>query len=191
MTMTFVRKAAAVAVLASAASGAMAAELVTNGDFAAGATGWTQTGIDFGTGAAVFNSNPDSLSRTFTGLVAGTELDFSFLYDKIGSNAGNYLLYNLSFSSDNFVNSSSLIGGSVSFTDSQGDAPITHLNLVLASAGDVRVAFSRGNPNRSFSVDNVSLVATAPVPEPETYAMMLAGLGAVGFMARRRKVQQA
>lgn len=28
---------------------------------------------------------------------------------------------------------------------------------------------------------------SAPVPEPETYAMMLAGLGIVGFAARRRK----
>ncbi|WP_255369615.1 PEP-CTERM sorting domain-containing protein [Nitrosovibrio sp. Nv17] len=28
---------------------------------------------------------------------------------------------------------------------------------------------------------------TAPVPEPETYAMLLAGLGLMGFMARHRK----
>ena len=27
----------------------------------------------------------------------------------------------------------------------------------------------------------------APVPEPETYGMMLAGLGVLGFLARRRK----
>ena len=33
----------------------------------------------------------------------------------------------------------------------------------------------------------VMLSPTAPVPEPETYGMMLAGLGVVGFLARRRK----
>jgi len=26
-----------------------------------------------------------------------------------------------------------------------------------------------------------------PIPEPSTYALMLAGLGVVGFVARRRK----
>jgi hypothetical protein len=31
------------------------------------------------------------------------------------------------------------------------------------------------------------LVVFAPVPEPETYAMMLAGLGLMGFVTRRRK----
>lgn len=31
-------------------------------------------------------------------------------------------------------------------------------------------------------------ISFAPIPEPETYALMLAGLGAVVFMARRRRV---
>jgi hypothetical protein len=32
-----------------------------------------------------------------------------------------------------------------------------------------------------------SFEPTAPIPEPETYALMLAGLGLVGWMAKRRK----
>lgn len=40
-----------------------------------------------------------------------------------------------------------------------------------------------GNGGGAFGGD----LSIAPVPEPETYGMLLAGLGLVGFMARRRK----
>ena len=37
------------------------------------------------------------------------------------------------------------------------------------------------------TVDNLTIAIAAPVPEPETYALMLTGLGVVGFVARRRR----
>jgi len=40
--------------------------------------------------------------------------------------------------------------------------------------------------NTQGFIGSLSLKVT-PVPEPETYAMLIAGLGLVGFMARRRK----
>lgn len=32
-------------------------------------------------------------------------------------------------------------------------------------------------------------IGVAPVPEPETYALFMAGLGLIGFIARRRKAK--
>ena len=39
--------------------------------------------------------------------------------------------------------------------------------------------------NNQTNVNHAFLLT--PVPEPETYAMLLAGLGVLGFMGRRRK----
>jgi Protein of unknown function (DUF642)/PEP-CTERM motif len=57
----------------------------------------------------------------------------------------------------------------------------------VATSANTVLTFSADNLSDSFgtSIDNVSV--TAAVPEPETYALMLAGLACLGFVARRRK----
>lgn len=63
------------------------------------------------------------------------------------------------------------------------------LNYDNLAAGTYYVQVSGGvmsNAAGKYYAD----IALAPVPEPETYGMMLAGLGLVGFMARRRKKAQ-
>ena len=49
------------------------------------------------------------------------------------------------------------------------------------------VAVNRNGVPQASSHANLYAVA-APVPEPETYALMLAGLAAVGWLSKRRKV---
>ena len=58
---------------------------------------------------------------------------------------------------------------------------ITNASIVLSATGGVFSSIAAQPQNKL----EVSLVAV-PVPEPETYAMMLAGLAALGWMASRR-----
>ena len=48
-------------------------------------------------------------------------------------------------------------------------------------------AYSSSGYHHAFGLYDTSYGSTAPVPEPETYAMMLAGLGLLAFVARRRR----
>jgi hypothetical protein len=53
------------------------------------------------------------------------------------------------------------------------------------AAGTYELEFNDGSasPRSTFVLDNLSVTA---VPEPGTWALMLGGLGVVGWMARRR-----
>lgn len=63
----------------------------------------------------------------------------------------------------------------------------------VATGASTLLAFSNGDPgdDNSNGLDSIALAdlgpVAAPVPEPETYALMLAGLTIVGWAARRRK----
>ena len=53
----------------------------------------------------------------------------------------------------------------------------------LASVADVDIHVLKSGQHQD-------MVYAAPVPEPSTYALMLAGLAGVGFVARRRRAQR-
>jgi hypothetical protein len=66
-----------------------------------------------------------------------------------------------------------------------GGQGVINGNVVVDSwASQVQI-----NASNFFKATNLAGYATpaAPVPEPETYAMLLAGLGVIGFTARRRQ----
>lgn len=64
---------------------------------------------------------------------------------------------------------------------------VDNSNLVRPDLAGV-TQFGAGSPFEAakFSYAAGVLTYTVPVPEPESYAMLLAGLGMLGFMARRR-----
>ena len=72
------------------------------------------------------------------------------------------------------------------------DASILAPNAVItSSSGYIEGIVIAKDWNGDFAVKNVgTLPNVMAVPEPETYAMMLAGLGLMGFVARRRKQAQ-
>jgi len=59
-----------------------------------------------------------------------------------------------------------------------------HATLLSNAVGGTPAQFSGVDAGTILA--SVTSVTVTPVPEPETYAMMLAGLGLVGFAARRR-----
>ena len=61
-------------------------------------------------------------------------------------------------------------------------------NLALSNNTTVSIKLFDQVPNgggNDFVVDNITL--TSPVPEPESWAMMLAGIGLLGALARRKR----
>jgi hypothetical protein len=81
--------------------------------------------------------------------------------------------------------------GLVGTADDQGfgawtfaGAPTVH-TVSLAAGNYYYSVFGLANGTSAYSIN--SAASAAPVPEPETYALLAAGLGMVGFIASRRR----
>lgn len=152
---------------------------------------YTGGGVKNGSQVNDWASPPDDTSNYFTvGPSTSTPgvVTFSGLVSYFGYYGGSPDTFNRV----SFFNGDSLVGSfdgvalaGFAGVAADGDQSVGNFwNFTASNAGDYfnSVAFiSRTN---AFETDNHAVLA---VPEPETYAMMLAGLGLIGFAARRRK----
>ncbi|WP_182220482.1 FxDxF family PEP-CTERM protein [Rugamonas fusca] len=116
--------------------------------------------------------------------VAGLFTDTFTFNPAVGPSMANAVIQSISLFGNNDLNltSASLNGHALTLIPSGGYefgllSPVAVSGtLTLTVMGNVLT------PSASYSGD----INVAAVPEPETYGMLLAGLGIVGFLARRR-----
>lgn len=102
------------------------------------------------------------------------------------SNAGGNALQNaIWFLEDEISSVSGLALTFVTAANASGWSTFDGSTWVTNTIGDVRV-LNLAHASGSLSQDQLYIT---PVPEPETYVMLLAGLGLMGFVARRRKAR--
>jgi hypothetical protein len=181
----------AIAVVAIAASqGAGAAGPVVNGDFETGSlSGWTQSGNTDFSGVDPFAAHngafgaffgPESagaISQTLT-TVAGVSYKVDFWLELDDSAQPN--LFSWTWGG---------VAQSPSFTNTVAFDYKEFSAIVTATGASTALSFSFTNPQSFWLLDDVSVTAvTAPVPEPESIALMAAGL--LVLIERRRRARR-
>jgi hypothetical protein len=128
-------------------------------------------GVKFSFDAGVLGTLPTSAGLVWTDGGAGTSVTFS-AFGPDGS-----LLFTTTQSG---------------FADNSNDGETAEDRFFgIQNAAGISAIFM-SNASGGMEVDHLQYgAAVAAVPEPETYALFLAGLGVVGFVARRRRQAQA
>ena len=161
--------------LASAASPAMAQNLISNGDFSADGANWVVVSNAFFFDGAYHEGNVGDVGTISQVFAAPTGRNLTLTFDYGGNSGYQYVQFNGLDVPNSFVSNPSAI---TTYTFDLG--PALALNTLTF--------FGRNDPDYNF-LDNVSV--TAAVPEPATWALMILGFGAVGGAMRRRQTVKA
>jgi hypothetical protein len=161
--------------LCAALVGSAHAEFITNGSFSDPSTvtqtGWSTTSTSYSFGSGQYSESGG----------------FGTLFQTIQGATGNLTL---SFNYSSFFGYQETYFDGVSINIFSGSTPSNRYSFSVVGTGHDLLQFKGAGGIGATNLSNVSLIAT-PVPEPETYAMLLAGLGLVGATVKRRKAKQA
>ena len=111
----------------------------------------------------------------------GTEDPFGFL---------PFLVASTSFQAAETNNTVTVFGAGLGLVNADVNGNFSH-NFFSSTGGMSPVDLFNGDPNMPLTLafrGQIDTGGVIPVPEPETYALMLAGLGVLGMVARRRKL---
>ena len=148
---------------------------------------------------------PDNQFLSLPGVsdTSGTPFPGAYVEVSFGSNFGPNTLLNIWELGDTQESAQVFLwgnnGGNVQFTFTRDTSNLISFDLssyatALADIGGTsftKVGIGGRDElgaSKGFDLDAVSI---SPVPEPEAYAMLMAGLGLIGFMVRRRNARLA
>jgi|JI10StandDraft_1071094.scaffolds.fasta_scaffold11595_4 hypothetical protein len=214
---------ALVAAAAAAAPAVAVTNVIVNGSFEAGLSGWTPVNDALARPIAVLDYNCNcAYPNGAYGEAVMIDTSLSLSPDTVGGKAAYFVddhavnqgltqsnwyaagVYQVGFSAylplNGFRNrydatfAGQIAGTTIaSFTASQGVAQnwVNYSgNVTIANAGFYNTGFvynSFGGPAKDVVIDRVYAVQTGTVPEPASWAMLIAGFGLVGAMLRRRR----
>lgn len=178
-------KAAAAALAAMLVGGSANAALVVNGGFETGDfTGWTANPVSF---PIYIVTNPVN-SGAYAAQIAGFAYGPDTLSQTVGTTAGQS--YTLSFAfwqDDYYPNGFDVSWNGVSVfaqTDTNTGNAYAPASVRVVGTGSDTLVFTAYNDPAFTYLDDVALTA---VPEPESWALMITGFGAIGAAMRARR----